>query len=130
MWAKLAQLFFRRPDLVLNHIEAYAQQAERELAAAKKGLGKAIVGLLLGAFLLAMAISLLVLALMLDTALPVVAQRLWLYAAPAGLLLLAALLLGLSLRSLRQRSSQSELKRQAQADFALLRTLAKKKYEA
>ena len=78
MWAKLAQLFFRRPDLVLNHLEAYALQASREIDAAKRGLGRILLALLLGVFLLALAISLLAFALMLDSALPVVAQRLWL----------------------------------------------------
>ncbi len=129
MWAKLAQLFFRRPDLVLNHIEAYAQQAGREIDAAKQSLSKALLGLFLGAFLLALAIALLAFALMLDTALPVVAQRIWLYAAPTALLALAVLLLLLSWRALQRHSADSELKRQAQADFALLRTLAQKKTE-
>lgn len=129
MWAKLAQLFFRRPDLVLNHIEAYAQQAGREIDAAKQSLSKALLGLFLGAFLLALAIALLAFALMLDTALPVVAQRIWLYAAPTALLALAVLLLLLSSRALQRHSADSELKRQAQADFALLRTLAQKKTE-
>ena len=130
MWAKLAQLFFRRPDLVLNHLEAYALQASREIDVAKRGLGCILLTLLLGVFLLALAISLLAFALMLDSALPVVAQRLWLYAVPAALLVLALLLLGLSWQALRRRSAQSELQRQVCADFALLRTLTEKKTEA
>ena len=130
MWAKLAQLFFRRPDLVLNHLEAYALQASREIDAAKRGLGRILLALLLGVFLLALAISLLAFALMLDSALPVVAQRLWLYAVPAALLVLALLLLGLSWQALRRRRAQSELQRQVCADFALLRTLTEKKTEA
>ena len=119
MWAKLAQLFFRRPDLLLNHIEAYAQQAGREIHAAKQSLSKALLGLVLGAFLFALALALLAFALMLDSALPVVTERFWLYAAPAALLALA----------LQRHSAESELKRQAQADFALLRALAQKKTE-
>ena len=129
MWAKLAQLFFRRPDLLLNHIEAYAQQAGREIHAAKQSLSKALLGLVLGAFLFALPLALLAFAWMLDSALPVVTERLWLYAAPAALLALALLLLFLSWRALQRYSAESELKRQAQADFALLRALAQKKTE-
>jgi len=54
---------------------------------------------------------------------PAAARRSW---AP---LLLALALLALSWRALQRHSGQSELKRQAQADFALLRTLAEKKNE-
>ena len=60
---------------------------------------------------------------------PVVTERFWLYAAPAALLALALLLLFLSWRALQRYSAESELKRQAQADFALLRALAQKKTE-
>ena len=129
MWGKLAQLFFRRPDLVLAHLDAYALQAGREWRSAKKNWSAALLGLLIGAFLLALALALLAFALMLDTALPVVAARFWLYGAPAALLLLALALLALSWRALQRHNGQSELKRQAQADFALLRTLAEKKNE-
>lgn len=129
MWAKLAQLFFRRPDLVLGHIEAYAQQASREISAVKQNLSKAVFGLFLGTFLLALAITLLAFAWMLDTALPVLAGRLWLYTTPLALLILAALVLWLSWRALQRHSAESELKRQAQADFALLRMLAEHKTE-
>ena len=71
MWGKLAQLFFRRPDLVLAHLDAYALQAGREWRNAKKNWSAALLGLLIGAFLLVLALALLAFAVMLDTALPV-----------------------------------------------------------
>lgn len=127
MWGKIAQLFFRRPDLLLNHVEAYAQQASRECTAFKQGLGQALIGLLISAFLLALSISLLAFAAMLDLALGTVAQRVWLYALPSGVLLISAILLWRFASQIQARSGQSELKRQLQADFELLRTLAHKK---
>ena len=129
MWAKLAQLFFHRPDLVLNHIEAYAQQAGREISAAKKSLSITVLCLVLAALALVLAIGLLGFALMLDAALPALANRVWLYATPSILMVLAALVLYRSWCALQRYATDSELKRQAQADFALLRTLAQKKTE-
>ncbi|MFI0545451.1 MAG: hypothetical protein ACH34Y_00835 [Brachymonas sp.] len=127
MWGKLAQLFFRRPDLVLGHIEAYAEQASREYDSFKQGLGLSLLGLLISAFLLALALALLAFAAMLDLALVAIAQPVWLYALPAGLLLVAALLLAYFLRQLQARGQASQIKQQLQADFAVLRDLAQKK---
>lgn len=127
MWGKLAQLFFRRPDLVLGHIEAYAEQASREYGSFKQGLGLSLLGLLISAFLLALALALLAFAAMLDLALVAIAQPVWLYALPAGLLLVAALLLAYFLRQLQARGQASQIKQQLQADFAVLRDLAQKK---
>lgn len=127
MWGKIAQLFFRRPDLVLNHIEAYAHQASAECRSLQQGLGRQVLGLVLSTFVLAMGIALLTLAAMLDLALVSVAQRFWLYALPAGLLLIAALALWYFAAQLRSRGQNSVLKQQLKADFALLRDLAEKK---
>ena len=88
-----------------------------------------IIGSISGFFFFSFSKALLAFALMLDSALPVVTERFWLYAAPAALLALALLLLFLSWRALQRYSAESELKRQAQADFALLRALAQKKTE-
>lgn len=127
MWGKIAQLFFRRPDLVLNHLEAYAQQASREYSSFKQGLGLTLLGLLISAFVSALAIALLAFAAMLDLALGTVAQRFWLYALPAGLLFLATISLCCFARQLQARGQSSSIKQQLQADFALLRDLAQKK---
>ena len=127
MWGKLAQLFFRRPDLVLGHIQAYAEQASLEYSRCKQGLGLALLGLLISAFLLALSLVLLAFAAMLDLAQIAGAQPFWLYALPAGLLILAAFLLAYFLRQLKAREQESQIKQQLQADFALLRELAQKK---
>jgi hypothetical protein len=127
MWGKLAQLFFRRPDLVLAHLDAYAEQAGREYRSFKQGLGLALLGVIISAFLLALGLALLVFAAMLDLALVTVAQRLWLYALPTGLIFLSALSLAYFLRQLQSRGQESQVKQQLQTDFAVLRDLAQKK---
>ena len=75
----------------------------------------------------ALALALLAFAAMLDLALVAIAQPVWLYALPAGLLLVAALLLAYFLRQLQARGQASQIKQQLQADFAVLRDLAQKK---
>jgi len=129
MWGKIAQLFFRRPDLLLNHVEAYTEQIGAEITSTKARLGRSLAGLLVSAFLLALAVALLAFAAMLDLALGNIAQRFWLYALPAVLLCAAAALCWHFARQLQAPQPESELQRQARADFALLRSLAEKKTE-
>ena len=131
MWGKIAQLFFKQPELLLNHLAAYAEQAGLEYDALKQRLRASLLGLCISAFAFALSLALLAFAGMLDLALgQAVAQRFWLYALPSGCLLLSALALFYFKGLLQAADRPSELRRQAMTDFELLRALAQKSQAA
>lgn len=124
MWRKLLSLLVRKPELLLNHLEAYGIQASQELRAARARYLRAFAGLVLSSLIIALSLVLLAFAGMLDLALAL-QNREWVYGMPAGLLALSGLAF-YYFQSLLKKQPPSTLKEQLQADFDLLKAAARK----
>lgn len=124
MWRKVLSLFIHKPELLLNHLEAYAAQAAQELHAARGRYLRSLAGLALSSFTLALSFVLLAFAGMLDLALTL-DNRFWVYGLPIALASLSAAAL-YYFQSGLNRQPASPLREQLRADFELLKSAARK----
>ncbi len=124
MWRKLLSLLVRKPELLLNHLEAYGVQASQELREARGRYLRAFAGLVLSSLIFALSLVLLAFASILDLGL-VLQNREWVYGLPAGLLVLSGLAFYYFQCRLKKQPP-STLKEQLQADFDLLKAAARK----
>ena len=110
MWRKVLSLFIHKPELLLNHLEAYAAQAAQALHAARGRYLRSLAGLAFA--------GMLDLALTLD-------NRVWVYGLPLALASLSAAAL-YYFQSGLNRQPASPLREQLRADFELLKSAARK----
>lgn len=120
MLLSVIRLLGREPDLVFEHVAAYAALARAELSSTRKRwLLRAVAGLLSFVFLFAFLIVASVTATLVVAG--TIAYSPALLAVP-GAILLIGIVAGAVCRAQR-RSERSELARELEADFRSLRTL-------
>ena len=124
MWRKLLSLLVRKPELLLNHLEAYGIQATQELREARGRYLRAFAGLVLSGLIFALSLVLLAFASILDLGL-VLQNREWVYGIPAALLLLSGLAF-YYFKCRFKKQPPSLLTEQLRADFALIKVAARK----
>lgn len=127
MFHPLLRLLASHPDLVAEHLTAYAALAQAEAVQSGRGLRQRATLGACAVLALSLAVGLAGVALLLVAALPLAAMpRPWLlWAVPAGPLL-ASLLCALRARRLPPANALVRLREQWQADLQLLRVASER----